>query len=300
MLIGSHVGMGGKDKMLGSVKEALSYGANCFMIYTGAPQNTRRSAIETLKVEEAHQLMKDNDLKLENIVIHAPYIMNLANPSPEKREYAVSFLTNEVIRTDKLGATQIVLHPGSHLTQDLYVGLDNIIEGLKKVLNNTKDLRTLIALETMAGKGTECGKTFAELAYIIKGVNSDRITVCFDTCHVNDSGYDLNNLDKVFADFDQIVGKEKITAFHINDSKNPRSAKKDRHQNIGLGHIGFDALKKIIYHQDFLNIPKILETPYVENLEGNMKFPPYKHEILMIKKGKMNDQLLDTITNTEN
>lgn len=295
--IGSHVGMSGKEKMLGSVKEAIKYNANAFMIYTGAPQNTRRSAIEDLNIEAAHKLMEEHGIAKSSVVVHAPYIMNLANPDPEKRQFAINFLTEEVKRTNAIGAPQIVLHPGAHLKQGPEIGMDFIVEGLKKVLKNTEGLTTKIALETMAGKGTEVGRTFEEIGYIIKNVGSDRLSVCFDTCHTNDAGYDLSNFDKVLVEFDKYIGREKITAFHINDSKNPLGAAKDRHENFGVGYIGFDTLMKVIYHPDFLDIPKLLETPYVTEFEDskNKMYPPYKMEIEMIRNKIIDNDLLNTI-----
>lgn len=288
MLIGSHVSMNGKEMLLGSVKEAVSYGANCFMIYTGAPQNTRRKPISEMKIEEATLLMKENGLDFNNVIVHAPYIMNLANGDPEKRDFAVSFLTEEIKRTHAIGAKQIVLHPGAHVKQGTEVGIGFIIEGLNRVIENTMDLDVKIALETMAGKGTECGKTFDELKLIIDGVtHNERLSVCFDTCHTHDAGYDTKeDFDKVIAEFDAIVGKERISVFHINDSKNPKGASKDRHENLGFGYIGFDALAQIVHHKDFLNIPKILETPYItENDDSKERlYPPYTEEIIMLQK----------------
>ena len=297
--IGSHVSLKGEQMFLGSVKEALSYNANSFMIYTGAPQNTRRKPIEQLRIEEAQQLMKENDLDLANVVVHAPYVMNLANPDPEKRDFAVKFFTSEIERTAKIGAKQIVLHPGAHVKQGADIGIANIIEGLDKVIENTKDLNVLIALETMAGKGTECGRNFTELAEIINGVkDNSKLSVCFDTCHTHDAGYDTKtDFDKVIKEFDDLIGKEKISVFHINDSKNEKSAGKDRHENIGFGYIGFDALNYIVNHPDFMDIPKILETPYVTKEEGSKDkvFPPYKEEIEMFKNQKFDPEILNKI-----
>ncbi len=297
--IGSHVGMSGKEKMLASVKEAISYNANAFMVYTGAPQNTRRSAIETLNIDAAHQLMEEAGIPKENVIVHAPYIMNLANPDPEKRQFAINFLTEEIKRTEAMGASQIVLHPGAHLKQGPEVGLQFIAEGLTIVLENTKNSNVKIALETMAGKGTECGRTFEEIAFLINTVHSDRLSVCFDTCHTNDAGYDLSNFNAVIEEFDRLVGKEKISVFHINDSKNPLGAAKDRHENFGIGYIGFDTLMNIIYHPDFIDIPKILETPYVTEFADskNKVYPPYKQELEMIKNKQFDTDLLETIRN---
>ncbi|MDI6452513.1 deoxyribonuclease IV [Peloplasma aerotolerans] len=277
--IGSHVSMSGDEMYLGSVKEALSYQANAFMIYTGAPQNTRRKNLSDMKIDEAVAFMKENKLDFDNVVVHAPYIINLGNPDPEKRAFAVSFLTEEIKRTAAMHAKQIVLHPGSAVGGDRKLAIIWIAEGIKEVIKNTRALDVKIALETMAGKGNEIGKTFEELKEIIDLVNEPtRVSVCFDTCHTHDAGYAVKEqFDEVIKEFDRIIGKSLISVFHVNDSKNPLGASKDRHENFGFGYLGFDALIKVIYHPDFNHIPKILETPYVE---GN---PPYKEEIEMIK-----------------
>ena len=285
MKIGSHVGMSGKEMMLGSVKEALSYDANTFMLYTGAPQNTRRKDVSELRVEEAWELMRANDIT--EFVVHAPYIINLANTvKPEIYQLAVDFLKTEIERTAAMGSKTLVLHPGSHVNAGADAGIDSIIKGLNEVL--TQDTPVHIALETMAGKGSEIGRSFEELARIYDGVTyNDKLRVCFDTCHTNDAGYDVaNDFDSVIEEFDKIIGKDQIAVFHINDSKNPRGAAKDRHENIGLGSSGFDALYKIVWHKDFLDVPKILETPYVKSLADAKKaFPPYKEEIDMLRSG---------------
>lgn len=291
--IGSHVSMKGKEMYEGSVVEALSYEANSFMIYTGAPQNTIRKKLEELAIDEAIKLMKENNLSFDNVVVHAPYIINLANPSEEKRDFAVEFLTKEVLRTAAMQVNQIVLHPGSAVGLDRPQAIKWIAEGINQVIENTKDSKVRIALETMAGKGNEVGRTFEELAEIISLINDNtRVSVCFDTCHVHDSGYDIkNNLEDVLNEFDKTVGLNKISVVHVNDSKNELGARKDRHENIGFGHIGFEALMDIIYHNKFKDIPKILETPYVEGL------PPYKHEIIMIRNKSFNPNLLEDIKN---
>ena len=279
LLIGSHVGMSGKNMMEGSVKEALGYGANTFMIYTGAPQNTRRKPVEELCVDKAWKLMRENDIK--QFVVHAPYIINLANTiKPETFELATDFLKVEVKRCEAMGSKVLILHPGSHVGAGVTEGTNQIIKGLNMVLE--KDQSVCIALETMAGKGSEIGRSFEELAAIYDGViYSDRLRVCFDTCHTHDSGYDIiHDFDGVIDKFDKLIGKDQIAVFHINDSKNPCGAAKDRHANIGDGYIGFDALYKIVHDKRFASIPKILETPYIKADDGN-KYPPYKEEINM-------------------
>lgn len=285
--LGSHVSMAGEDMFLGSVKEAQSYQANALMVYTGAPQNTRRKSLDLLKVDEALAYMKEIGFDSKNVVVHAPYIMNLANPSDEKRAFAISFLTEEIKRTAFMNANQIVLHPGSAVGKDREQAIVWIAEGINQVIENTKDLNVKIALETMAGKGNEVGKTFEELKAIIDlVVDKKRVSVCFDTCHTHDAGYDIkNNFQKVIDHFDNVVGKAYISVFHINDSKNEMGAAKDRHENIGFGHIGFDALLEVVYHEDFKDIPKILETPYVD------KRAPYYAEIEMIRNKNFDEEL---------
>ncbi|MDT0746891.1 deoxyribonuclease IV [Staphylococcus chromogenes] len=293
MLIGSHVSMSGKKMLLASAEEAHQYGASTFMIYTGAPQNTRRKAIEDLNIEAGHATMKEYGLS--NIVVHAPYIINIANTNkPEVFELGVNFLQNEIERTEAIGAKDIVLHPGSHVGAGADVGIKRIIEGLNEVLTNNNDVR--IALETMAGKGSEIGRTFEEIAQIIDGVtHNERLSICLDTCHIHDAGYDVvNDFDGVLNEFDKIIGVDRIKVVHVNDSKNPREAHKDRHENIGFGHIGFDALNYVVHHPQFENIPKILETPYVGEDKKNKK-PPYKFEIEAFRNEKFDPEMKNKI-----
>ncbi len=291
--LGSHVGMSGKDMLLGSAREAAGYGANTFMIYTGAPQNTRRKKIEDLNIEAGLAYMKEHDIS--DIIVHAPYIVNLGNSTKEDT-FATDFLTSELQRTEALHSCYLVLHPGAHVGAGEETGTAQIIKGINEVL--TRDTKVYIALETMAGKGSELGKNFEELARIYEGVvYNDKLRVCFDTCHTFDSGYDIiNDFDGVIQDFDKKIGKNQIAVFHINDSKNTLGAKKDRHENIGFGQIGFDALNYIVHHKDFENVPKILETPYVP-IPGNSKksLSPYKYEIDMFKKNEFNPHLIEDI-----
>ena len=295
LLIGSHVSMSGKKMLLGSSEDALSYGATTFMIYTGAPQNTRRKPIEELNIEAGLEHMKANGLS--NIVVHAPYIINLANTTkPATFQLGVDFLKQEIERTAALGVNQIVLHPGAHVGAGVDAGIARIVEGLNEVLS--EDYPVKIALETMAGKGTEIGRNFEEIARIIDGVeNSDRLSVCFDTCHVHDAGYDImTDFDAVLEEFDRVVGKDRISVVHVNDSKNERGAGKDRHENIGFGHIGFDALNYIVHHPQFENIPKILETPFVSLHEDpKKKNAPYKVEIDMFKTSQFEPTKIEAL-----
>lgn len=283
MKIGSHVGMSGKEMLLGSAKEAISYNANTFMFYTGAPQNTRRKDISELNIDAAWGYMSAHGI--DEIVVHAPYIINLGNTiKPETFELAVEFLQLELERTESCKSHTLILHPGAHVGAGVDAGIAQIVKGLNTVL--TKDTNCNIALETMAGKGSEIGRSFEELARIYDGVvHNEKLRVCFDTCHTHDSGYDIiHDFDGVIDHFDKLIGKEQIAVFHINDSKNIRGASKDRHANIGLGEIGFDALSYIVHHKDFEAVPKILETPYIPFTENPKKsFAPYKHEIEMLR-----------------
>lgn len=293
--IGSHVSMSGKKMLLASSEEAVSYGANTFMIYTGAPQNTRRKKIEDLNIEAGLAHMKENGI--EDIVVHAPYIINIGNTTnPATFELGVNFLRSEIERTEALGAGQIVLHPGAHVGAGADKGIEKIIEGLNEVL--TKDHKVQIALETMAGKGSECGRSFEELAQIINGVElNDRLSVCFDTCHTHDAGYNIvEDFDGVLEEFDKIVGIDRLKVLHINDSKNERGASKDRHENLGFGHIGFKALNYIVHHPQLKEVLKILETPYVGEDKKNKK-PPYKYEIDMLRNQTFDEDVLTKILN---
>ncbi|GAB5663329.1 deoxyribonuclease IV [Staphylococcus aureus] len=293
MLLGSHVSMSGKKMLEGSAIEAYEYGETTFMIYTGAPQNTRRKSIEDLNITKGHEVMEKYGLS--NIVVHAPYIINIANTTkPETFNLGVDFLQQEIERTQAIGAKDIVLHPGAHVGAGVDAGINKIIEGLNEVLTNDNNVR--IALETMAGKGTEIGRSFEELARIIDGVhNNERLSVCFDTCHTHDAGYNVKeDFDGVLNEFDKIIGVDRIKVVHVNDSKNDRGAQKDRHENIGFGYIGFYALNYIVHHDSFKDIPKILETPYVGEDKKNKK-PPYKLEIEMLKQQQFDPELKNKV-----
>jgi len=295
LIIGSHVSYKNDSGLLGSVREALSYGANTFMFYTGAPQNTNRASIRDELTLEAYKLMKENNIDLSKIIVHAPYIVNLANS--KNFDFSVSFLTQEVERCSMLGIKYMVLHPGSAVEGSRDIAINNIIRGLKFILDT--DYNVMILLETMAGKGNEVGRNFDEIKKIIEGVNSEKLGVCLDTCHLNDAGYDVSNFDLILEEFDKKIGLSKLKCIHVNDSKNERDSHKDRHENIGFGTIGFDSLIKVIYHDKLKDIPKILETPYV-TYDDNSKekiYPPYKYEIEMIKNKKFDPKLLDKIRN---
>ncbi|MBE3570468.1 MAG: deoxyribonuclease IV [Bacillales bacterium] len=290
--IGSHVSMSGKKMLLAASEEAVSYGANTFMIYTGAPQNTRRKKIEDLNIEAGRKHMEEHGIT--EMIVHAPYIINIGNAkNADTFRLGVDFLRSEMERTEAIGAKQIVLHPGAHVGEGPEIGIKKIIEGLNEVL--TRDQNVQIALETMAGKGSECGRTFEELAMIIDGVvHNDKLSICFDTCHTHDAGYPIvEDIDGVLEEFDRIIGIDRLV-LHVNDSKNERGSRKDRHENIGFGHIGFKALHYILYHPQLEDVPKILETPYVGEDKKNKK-PPYKFEIEMIRNQKFDENLLQKI-----
>ena len=295
MKLGSHVSMSGKDMLLGSAKEAVSYGADTFMFYTGAPQNTRRRDISELNIGPAWEYMKEHGI--DEIIVHAPYIINLGNTvKPETFSLATEFLAKEIERTQACGSKVLILHPGSHVGAGAEAGTAQIVKGLNEVLS--RDTGCCIALETMAGKGSEIGRSFEELARIYDGVKyNDKLRVCFDTCHTSDSGYDIiHHFDDVMDEFDRILGKEQIAVFHINDSKNEPGARKDRHENTGFGHIGFDALNYIVHHPDFQDIPKILESPYVPSpTVPKESYAPYKYEIDMLRKGVFNPHMKEDI-----
>lgn len=292
LIIGSHVSFKKDSQLLGSVEEALSYGSNTLMLYTGAPQNTARSPINKELTEKADKIIKENNMDKNNMVIHAPYIINLANGDP----FAVNFLKEELKRCSEVGIKKLVLHPGSHVKLTREEGIKNIIDGLNEVFKENEDVNIL--LETMAGKGTEIGTSLEEIKLIMEGVFKNHLLkVCIDTCHLNDSGVDISDFDKYLEKFDKTLGIERLACVHVNDSKNEMGASKDRHENFGFGTLGFDNLMKIIYHEKLKNVPKILETPYVTKDDESKErlYAPYKEEIKMIKEKKFNKNLIEEI-----
>lgn len=292
LLIGSHVSFKSSEQLLGSVKEAISYNSTCFMFYTGAPQNTKRCKLDYDLTLKAVNLLHENNISVENLVIHAPYIINLANNlDKDKYLFSINFLCEELNRANMLGVKRVVLHPGSFTSLSLDDGINNIINALNLVIKPNLDVS--ICLETMAGKGTEVGFKLEHIKRIIDGVKyNDKLMVCLDTCHLNDSGYDISNFNKFLDEFDKIIGIEKIGCVHVNDSKNVLGSRKDRHENVGFGTIGFDSLINVIYNERIENVPKILETPYINKL-----YPPYKFEIDMIRERKFNNNLYDDVVN---
>jgi deoxyribonuclease IV len=295
LIIGSHVSFGGMQ-LLAATEEAINYEANTFMFYTGAPTNTIRSTIDSELTNKAYDLMQKNNIDINNVICHAPYIVNPATSDPDKSLFAISFLRQEISRCDELKVKYLVLHPGSSVGITKEEGLNNIINVLNEVLDNNYNVKILI--ETMAGKGNECGINIEELKTIANGVKyQDKIGVCLDTCHLNDSGVDLNDTDGYLDEFDKEIGINKIHCVHINDSKNSLGSHKDRHANIGFGTIGFNNLNKIIYNKRLDNIPMILETPYIgENDEDTKRiYPPYRFEIAMIRNKTFDKDVLNKI-----
>jgi deoxyribonuclease-4 len=281
MKIGSHVSFSDKG-LLNAANEAVTYGSSTFMIYTGAPQNTARKPIENQFVEEGKQLMQQHGI--DEIIVHAPYIINLGSYKRNTYQLAVDFLQQEIHRTHYLGVKKIVLHPGAYTEKDVEYGINRIAEGLNEVLRGTKDTDVKIALETMAGKGTEIGRSFEEIAAIMDKVeNNERLTVCFDTCHVHDAGYDIvNDFDGVIEQFDRLIGLDRLAVLHLNDSKNVRGAGKDRHAPVGAGLIGFKAMKNIVHHDATKHLPMILETPWIGK-EDKKQRPMYEAEIALLR-----------------
>ena len=288
LIIGSHVKFNNSKQLLGSVMEAVSYNANTFMFYTGSTQSTSRCMINDELTYEAFKLMLENNINSDNVIVHAPYIVNLANRADEEKyNFYLNFFSEELNRVKKLGFNKIVLHPGSAVNCSREEGLNNIIYGLNKVFDNTLD--TIVLLEFMAGKGNELGTSIDELKYIIDGIkNKDRIGVCLDSCHMNDAGVDISKLDEFLDEFDNKIGIDKIKCFHLNDSKNQIGSHKDRHDNIGYGTIGFDNLINITTNKRLEDIPFILETPYI-NRNSKEELPPYKYEIENVRNKKFTD-----------
>lgn len=291
LILGSHVSMSAPKYYLGSVEEALSYGANTLMIYTGAPQNAFRKPVNELNVKEGRALLKANRIEEKNIVVHAPYIINIGNKLNTKTyEGSKDFLVQELTRVAAFHLNILVLHPGSHVKNGLEVGLTSIVEALDDVLGRD-GTNVKIALETMAGKGSEVGSRFEEIKYIIDHVKyPERLGVCLDTCHIHDAGYDVHDVDALLRHFDEVIGLDKLLCLHINDSKNERGAKKDRHANLGYGEVGFKTTYTYVNHPLLKDVPKILETPYINGK------PPYKHEIEMLRSGQFQENWVEKLS----
>ena len=292
-LIGSHVNMKGKDQFLGSAKMAHQFGENCFMVFTGTPYSSKRKPLSKLHIPEAKKYMKK--YQMAPVVVHAPYIINLANTKrPGTFAFGVKMLKNEIKRSEALGAKEVVWHPGAHVGAGAKKGIQSVIKGLNEIIDPKQTCK--IAIETMAGKGTEVGRTFEQIAQIISGVkNNDKLSVCFDTCHTSDAGYDIkNHFDDVMDNFDHVIGLNRLQVVHLNDSKNPRGAHKDRHQDIGMGTIGFKALNYIAHYPQLINVPKIMETPSVKNAQGK-SVTPHPYEVKMLKEQKFVPNFWDDV-----
>lgn len=288
LIMGSHVSFNNKKQLLGSVEEAISYNANTFMIYTGGAQSTMRSAINDELTYEGYKLMLENNINVKNVIVHAPYIVNLANRSDKnKYDFYIEFFIKELERCKTLGLDKIVLHPGSATTCTKEEAIENIAHGINLVYKSTTD--TMILLEFMAGKGTEVGTSIDELKAIINKIeDKDRIGICLDSCHMNDAGIDISKIDEFLDEFDSKIGIDKIKCFHINDSMNPIGSHKDRHANIGYGTIGFNNLLNVVYNKRLEGIPFILETPYINRNQSDA-YAPYKMEIESIRKKEFID-----------
>ena len=288
LIIGSHVSFNNKKQLLGSVEEAISYNANTFMIYTGGAQSTMRSTINNELTYEGYKLMLENNINIKNVIVHAPYIVNLANRSDKtKYDFYIDFFIKELDRCKMLGLDKIVLHPGSATTCSKEEAIENIAHGINIVYKSTTN--TMILLEFMAGKGSEAGTSIDELKAIIDKIDDkNRIGVCLDSCHMNDAGVDISKIDDFLDEFDSKIGIDKIKCFHINDSMNQINSHKDRHANIGYGTIGFNNLLNIIYNKRLEGIPFILETPYINRNQSDA-YAPYKMEIESIRKKEFID-----------
>lgn len=285
MKIGSHVSISGG--LIKAAEQAHSYGANTFMIYTGAPQNTKRIPIENLKIKEGWEYMKKHNIS--DIVVHAPYVINLASYKNDIYNFGIEFLKKEIERTEAVKANYLVLHPGAYTNKTVDYGIKRISDALNLIINDKTNI--VICLETMSGKGTEIGRNFEELKAIIEKINyKEKIGICFDTCHIFDSGYDIvNDFNNVIKKFDTIIGLDKLKVLHINGSLNKLGSKKDRHANIGseednpIGkdNIGLEALYNIVHSKYTQGKIFILETPWI-----NKKENLYKKEIEILRGDK--------------
>lgn len=292
LYIGSHTSYLKDKGLLGVVEESISYGSNIFMFYTGSNQSTLRFPINKELTEKAHKIMLENGFDKTKCIVHAPFIINLANNTdPAKYNFYINFFKEELKRCIELDIRNMVLHPGSYTSLDRQTGIENIAFGLNEALKDINGVNLL--LEYMSGKGTEVGSSIDDLSGIINLLDEDvkeKVFVCLDTCHMNDSGIDIANIEEFLDEFDKKIGINKIKCIHINDSYNVVGSHKDRHANIGYGTIGFEKLLNVIYNSRLDNIPKILETPWINRNEKNT-YAPYKYEIEMIRNKKFIDYI---------
>ena len=270
--IGCHLSTTKGFKNMG--KEALSIGANTFQFFTRNPRGGKAKDIDEKDINELLEIMKKNNFA--KILAHAPYTLNGCSADENTRKFATEMMADDLVRMEYLPNNLYNFHPGSHVKQGVDVGIDYIVEMLNTVLK--PEQTTTVLLETMAGKGTEIGRTFEEIAEIINRVElKDHLGVCLDTCHVYDAGYDIvSDLDNVLEEFDKIIGLNRLKAIHLNDSKNPFKSHKDRHEKIGEGSLGLEGISRIINHPKLRHLPFFLETP--NELEG------YKNEIELLKE----------------
>lgn len=254
-------------------KEALQIGANTFAFFTRNPRGGKSKALDTDDIGKFLEIAKENNFG--KLVAHAPYTLNPCSKDKKVRDFAYIAMSEDMERMEHTPGNFYNFHPGSHVGQGVEAGIEMIADLLNQILK--PDQSTIVLLETMAGKGSEVGSRFEELAAIIERVDlKDKIGVCMDTCHVSDAGYDIiNDLDGVLEEFDRIVGLDKLYAMHINDSLNPAGAHKDRHAKIGEGHLGVDTIVNVITHPKLKHVPFILETP--NELEG------YAAEIALLR-----------------
>lgn len=254
-------------------KEILSLGGNTFQFFTRNPRGGSAKAINEKDVEAFHVLCREKGIDV--ILAHAPYTLNAASADERTREFARETMADDLLRMEYVPGNLYNFHPGSHVGQGVDVGIGYIVSMLNEVLK--PEQTTTVLLETMAGKGSEIGRTFEEIRTIIDKVDlKDHLGVCLDTCHVYDAGYDIvNRLDEVVEEFDRVIGLNRLKAIHLNDSKNPFESHKDRHEKIGEGSIGVNAMKRIINHPQLRNLPFYLETP--NELDG------YAKEISLLK-----------------
>ncbi len=270
-IIGAH--LSSSKGFTAMLRQAQEIGANTFQFFTRNPRGGSAKAIDENDVKQFSQLMESEGFPI--ILAHAPYTLNCCSAKPETREFALNTFADDLKRMEYTPNQLYNFHPGSHTGQGADVGVEQIADTLNKVL--FPEMTTTVLLETMAGKGTEVGRSFEELRAVIDRVElSDKMGVCLDTCHVSDAGYDIvNNLDGVLDEFDRIIGLDRLKAIHLNDSKNPIGAHKDRHEKIGEGYIGIDAFERIINHPSLKDLPFFLETP--NELDG------YAREIELLK-----------------
>ncbi|MBR3888805.1 MAG: deoxyribonuclease IV [Clostridia bacterium] len=254
-------------------KEILSIGGNTFQFFTRNPRGGTAKELDLDDINKFNEFSKDNGIEV--ILAHAPYTINVCSDKEETRRFGIDTMKDDLMRLDYINKSYYNFHPGSHVGQGVEVGINYIIDALNEILRD--DQNTIVLLETMAGKGSEIGRSFEEIKQIIDGVKlNSKLGVCLDTCHVYDAGYDiLQNLDSVLDEFDRVVGLERLKAIHINDTKNPFESHKDRHEKIGEGYLGNSAFEKIINNERLKDLPFYLETP--NELDG------YEKEIAYLK-----------------